>query len=143
MIYVTGDFHGNVRELLSRFDKLQTGEGDIIVVLGDAGLNYYGNHHGDLKSKKSLARSGTEYFCIHGKVLFDGLEYESFNGWKTVGTMLWGYPHMLEYEAPLIYNRLMIEDATFASLSEAMTNLELSEPDFNFSGFCDDIFGDG
>ena len=66
MIYVTGDFHGNIRELLSRFDKLQTGEGDIIVVLGDAGLNYYGNHHGDLKSKKSLARSGTEYFCIHG-----------------------------------------------------------------------------
>ena len=60
-----------------------------------------------------------------------------------MGTMLWGYPHMLEYEAPLIYNRLMIEDATFASLSEAMTNLELSEPDFNFSGFCDDIFGDG
>ena len=40
MIYVTGDFHGNVRELLSRFDKLQTGEGDIIIVLGDAGLNY-------------------------------------------------------------------------------------------------------
>ena len=66
MIYVTGDFHGNVRELLSRFYKLQPGEGDIIVVLGDAGLNYYGNHHGDLKSKKSLARSGTEYFCIHG-----------------------------------------------------------------------------
>ena len=66
MIYVTGDFNGNVRELLSRFDKLQTGEGDIIIVLGDAGLNYYGNHHGDLKSKKSLARSGTEYFCIHG-----------------------------------------------------------------------------
>ena len=39
MIYVTGDFHGNVRELLSRFDRLQPGEGDIIVVLGDAGLN--------------------------------------------------------------------------------------------------------
>lgn len=66
MIYITGDFHGCVRELLSRFDRLQIGQGDIIVVLGDAGLNYYGNNRGDLKTKKSLARCGAEFFCIHG-----------------------------------------------------------------------------
>ena len=88
-----------------------------------------------------VSRKGEFSRCF--KVLFDGLEYESFDGWKTVGHMLWGYPHMLEYEAPLIYNRLMIEDATFASLNAAMADLELPEPSFDFSGFCNDIFGDG
>jgi len=66
MIYITGDFHGNARELLHRFERMSIGEGDIVVVLGDAGLNYYGNDGGDIRTKKSLAQCGAEFFCIHG-----------------------------------------------------------------------------
>ena len=109
-------------------------------------INTWGYHY-NMRCKSAVvsqfwvSRKGEFSRCF--KVLFDGLEYESFDGWKIVGHMLWGYPHMLEYEAPLIYNRLMIEDATFASLNAAMADLELPEPIFDFSGFCNDIFGDG
>ena len=66
MIYYTGDFHGNARELMYRFERIKLSAGDIIVVLGDAGLNYYGNDRGDRKVKKTLARNDIEYFCLHG-----------------------------------------------------------------------------
>ena len=66
MIYYTGDFHGNARELMYRFERIKPSAGDIIVVLGDAGLNYYGNDRGDRKVKKTLARNDIEYFCLHG-----------------------------------------------------------------------------
>ena len=77
------------------------------------------------------------------KVIFEGLEYEGLNGWVKIGHMLWGYPHMIEFEDPLIYNRLMMQDEVFPSLREAMDSLENSSQTFDFSEFCNDIFGDG
>lgn len=65
MVYYTGDFHGDVRELLSRFDSIILSERDIIVVLGDAGLNYFVNDC-DSKVKSLLNRRGVQFLCIHG-----------------------------------------------------------------------------
>jgi len=65
MVYYTGDFHGDVRELLYRFDGIILSERDIIVVLGDAGLNYFFNDR-DRKVKDLLNRWGVEVLCIHG-----------------------------------------------------------------------------
>lgn len=39
---------------------------DVIVILGDAGLNYYGNNYGDRDRKKKLNKLGVPIFCIHG-----------------------------------------------------------------------------
>jgi len=88
-----------------------------------------------------VSRKNTFNRCL--KVLFDGLEYEGLDGWKAIGESFWGYPHMLKYESPIVFNRLMIEDATFSSLSEALENLESENPGFDFRGICNDIFGDG
>lgn len=69
MIYCTGDIHGDLTELVhERMHKIKSG--DTIVILGDAGLNYYGLKRGDASRKKRLQRR-CEYerktvFCIHG-----------------------------------------------------------------------------
>lgn len=64
MIYITGDTHG-------RFDRIQefckdfnTSKEDILIILGDAGINYYGS--GDRSRKKKLQKLPITLFCIHG-----------------------------------------------------------------------------
>lgn len=39
MIYITGDTHRD----FSRLDKIEFNKDDILIVLGDAGINYYLN----------------------------------------------------------------------------------------------------
>lgn len=77
---------------------------------------------------------------------FTDLEYLGvLEQWKAVGTMLWGYPEILSYEPPHIFNRLAEPEKTFVSERE----LEKDWRTFNaysiqvFTEFCNDIFGDG
>lgn len=66
MIYYTGDIHGDVRPLLYFISEQELKSEDIVVILGDVGLNYFGNDYGDRRNKKKLAREGVTIFCIHG-----------------------------------------------------------------------------
>lgn len=66
MTYYTGDIHGNVREILFFAAKFDITAEDTVVILGDAGLNYYGNDRGDRKNKKLLSHASITTFCIHG-----------------------------------------------------------------------------
>lgn len=67
MIYCTGDIHGDVRTLLNWLDKCRIPhqKDQIIVLLGDVGVNYFGNLH-DQEAKVLLQDSNRTYFCIHG-----------------------------------------------------------------------------
>ena len=49
MVIYTGDTHGYTEKILTITDKLSLTESDTIVILGDAGYNYYGNEYGDLR----------------------------------------------------------------------------------------------
>ena len=40
MIYVTGDIHGDPRPILNFAEKMNVSRNDIIVILGDVGVNY-------------------------------------------------------------------------------------------------------
>lgn len=66
MIVYTGDIHGDIYILTGFIQQYRLTEQDTIVVLGDAGLNYYGNDRGDAKRKHQLNRHGVTIFCIHG-----------------------------------------------------------------------------
>ena len=66
MIYLTGDIHGDVRTALWVIRKHQITVNDILVLLGDVGLNYYGASQGDRKRKKLLNAAGVPILCIHG-----------------------------------------------------------------------------
>lgn len=67
MLYFTGDVHGNIKGLLYRLDRMGIPHtpDQIIVLLGDVGVNYLQNI-ADYVNKKRLQDSGRTYFCIHG-----------------------------------------------------------------------------
>ena len=72
MTYITGDIHGDPRRLEQLFlssagQNGKTVPGDTVIILGDAGFNYFGDGR-DRIPKEILHRDGnhTEYFCIHG-----------------------------------------------------------------------------
>ena len=66
MVYYTGDTHGQAAKIQYFIRRFQIANSDIIVILGDAGINYFGNNHGDKKIKSQLNDLGTTILCIHG-----------------------------------------------------------------------------
>ena len=66
MIYYTGDTHGQSDKILHFIRRFKLTPDDIIVILGDAGFNYYGNDRGDRYEKHWLDDTGVTIFCIHG-----------------------------------------------------------------------------
>lgn len=64
--YITGDCHANFEKLiwLARFNK-KLGKEDVIILLGDVGLNYFGADK-DRENKKILADFPNYFLCIHG-----------------------------------------------------------------------------
>lgn len=53
MIYITGDTHGKFRNVARFCEKMQTCKDDVLIILGDAGINYYGPEQ-DKRKKKYL-----------------------------------------------------------------------------------------
>ena len=64
-IYITGDVHGDFFELQQWCCAMELKKSDIIVILGDVALNYFGGWK-DYKRKKKANALGPEIFCIHG-----------------------------------------------------------------------------
>ena len=46
MVYITGDIHGDVKYIREAIEQYSITGNDIIVILGDVGMNYYGKHQG-------------------------------------------------------------------------------------------------
>ena len=64
-IYITGDVHGDFSELQQWCSTMKPRKKDIIVILGDVALNYFGDDR-DFQRKKLVNAFGPEIFCIHG-----------------------------------------------------------------------------
>jgi len=65
MIYLTGDTHGNFQRIAHFCARMNTKPSDIMIILGDAGINFYGgwrDHH----KKKYISALPITLFCIHG-----------------------------------------------------------------------------
>lgn len=65
MIYITGDTHGDFKRIKEFCRLADTTAEDVIVILGDAGINYYGNES-DGRLKYILSKLPVTLFCIHG-----------------------------------------------------------------------------
>lgn len=52
MVYITGDIHGETFRVEEAVSKLQITNRDVLVILGDVGMNYYGNKRGDRHRKR-------------------------------------------------------------------------------------------
>jgi 3-oxoacid CoA-transferase subunit A len=65
MIYLTGDIHGNPLPIINFCKKLNLTEKDIIIILGDVGVNYYTGSR-DNRIKENLSKLPVTLLCIHG-----------------------------------------------------------------------------
>ena len=65
MVYITGDTHGNFSRFYKFSKKAKPTKADVMIILGDAGLNYYGNRLDALRKSEAAVLPMT-FFCIHG-----------------------------------------------------------------------------
>ncbi len=65
MIYITGDTHRDFTRILFLTYQNKTTIDDIIIILGDAGINFYDKATDDTL-KKQLSQEPITFFCIHG-----------------------------------------------------------------------------
>lgn len=65
MIYITGDKHADFKEVFYFCYSNKTSLNDILIILGDSGINYYANEK-DCYLKNSLLQYPITLFCIHG-----------------------------------------------------------------------------
>ncbi len=65
MIYITGDTHGDFSRIDRFCENIPTTKDDIIIILGDAGFNYYGGWR-DIHAKRTVAALPITVLSIHG-----------------------------------------------------------------------------
>lgn len=65
MIYITGDCHGYFEHVEQFCDECSTTTDDVLIVLGDAGINYDLGMR-DMRLKQELSEYLITFFCIHG-----------------------------------------------------------------------------
>lgn len=65
MIYITGDTHGSFGRVESFCERMKTKRDDILIILGDAGINFSGLRYDRLK-KELLEELPITIFAIHG-----------------------------------------------------------------------------
>ena len=63
--YITGDKHRHFKDLIRFCKSNQLHRQDVIIILGDAGFNYFENMQDD-KLKKALSKVNVTLFCIYG-----------------------------------------------------------------------------
>lgn len=84
MIYITGDTHGEFGRINDFCAENGTTPDDILVILGDAGINYYLDDS-DRALKEELSTLPITLFCVHGNheerpFMIDTYEETEWNG---------------------------------------------------------------
>lgn len=65
MIYLTGDTHGNFKRIINFCNERKTTKDDLMIILGDAGLNYFLNEK-DEWCKNEIQKLPIRFLCVHG-----------------------------------------------------------------------------
>jgi len=63
--YITGDKHRNFKNIKRFCRDMNTKKKDVLIILGDAGLNYFEDSRDD-KLKKEVSELNITLFCLHG-----------------------------------------------------------------------------
>lgn len=66
MIYITGDRHRDFSFLPEFCNRYHTSTDDVLIILGDAAINFYDDRWKDRKLKKKIAKNPITLLCIHG-----------------------------------------------------------------------------
>lgn len=63
--YITGDKHRHFKNLIAFCREHQLRPQDVVIILSDSGLNYYGDKRDD-NLKRQLRELEVTFFCLHG-----------------------------------------------------------------------------
>ena len=63
--YITGDKHRDFSRVQKFCSARKTRRKDVLIVLGDAGFNYYGDSRDD-ELKRQISKLNITLFCLHG-----------------------------------------------------------------------------
>lgn len=66
MFFITGDTHGSYSRIVEYYLQNNLSKQDTIIILGDTGLNYYGDERDIKKKRKVSAKLPLTLFFIHG-----------------------------------------------------------------------------
>ena len=62
MIYITGDTHGEFQRILNFAERVHASKADVMIILGDAGINFSGSPRDNWK-KQPLAAIPMKFFA--------------------------------------------------------------------------------
>ena len=65
MFYITGDTHAQLGRIEQFCERIKPTREDVLIILGDAGINYYGGWR-DRNLKRRLSALPLTLFSIHG-----------------------------------------------------------------------------
>ena len=112
MFYITGDTHGEFSRVERFCENVKSAREDVLIILGDAGINYYGGWRDEYK-KRRLAELPLTLFSIHGNHEQRPASIPSYH------TATWnGGEVYVEDEYP---NLLFAVDGSYYSLDGAQT----------------------
>ena len=80
VVLITGDTHGCFDRIIRFCRRFQTTKEDVMIILGDAGVNFWGDQRDDMLKYK-LSKLDITLFCIHGN---HELRPESIYDYNTV-----------------------------------------------------------
>lgn len=106
MIYITGDKHGDYSDVFEFCYKFKTTRDDVLIILGDAGINYYLDDR-DYILKNSLLQLPITLFCVHGNHEERPENINSYKMNKFNGGIVYyeeDYPNILFAKDGEIYN---------------------------------------
>lgn len=92
MVYFTGDIHGDYSPLVDFYNRIHPIMSDVIILLGDVGLNFYGGRL-DKQMKIVLNDLDTTFFCIHGNHEMRPATIPTYETKKWNGGTVWCEPH--------------------------------------------------
>lgn len=96
MIYYTGDIHGNPYPIIEFCENMDLTEDDVIVILGDVGLNYDLGKR-DALIKQALSKLKPTIFCIHGNHECRPHQIDTYKQAEYCGGIVWyedDYPNL-------------------------------------------------
>ncbi len=97
MVYITGDTHGKFRRVAVFGEEKKLSADDVLIVLGDAALNYFADER-DKKLKKLVSTLPFDIFCIHGNHEMRPTDVDSYQTREYRGGTVWyeqEYPNIL------------------------------------------------
>lgn len=106
MIFLTGDTHGDFRRIKQFCQRMNTTHDDTLIILGDAGFNYYGNYR-DRNAKVYVSKLPVTLFCIHGNHEMRPTSIPTYKEKPYRGGTVWyegAYPNILFAKDGEIYD---------------------------------------